>query len=972
MKSLFNKLLSVILCLVLAVCLFSIDSFANTVEYDAPDKGVSLSGLPINSDEPIIVIDPTEELHDYIVEKLTDRDQMAKAANKSAVMPNNSSYFTDSLYFACLQLRQELMSHPDQITIYYKAPYENLDEYSERYAASAVIWKFAMEVTGNPMEGDYLRRSIPYFLINIANVASDDNTVMYVGFSYTPYYRGNLTYAQEQQMAAAADAVIESLGFTSCTSGYDKIKAIYKWIGDNIIYETDTNPSNDLIDLDQTAYSAIINRKTVCAGYSHLMYYMMWKCGIPCRIISGQGGVNNVSDPQYNHAWDIVWLRGQWYSMDVTWDAGEEYSDPCRFNYFLRGRDNGFYSEHFTNRDSVAPDPYGLITFDNTSLVSASCPTDYGARRTADNGKCSTHTTASSSYKTDSGTIVHWCSVCGQSVIGTWPVGPTITSQPANVSVPSGSKAIFTVVATGSGTLKYQWQWSADGTTWYNTSLTGYNTATLTVTASSSVNGRYYRCVVSDSQGSTTSSPAKLTVTLGPTITAQPKNRSVGIGNKAYFTVTATGTGTLKYQWQYSTDGTTWYNTALTGCNTPTLTVTASAAINGRYYRCVVSDDMGSVNSAAAKLFVTSPGITSQPKSVTVSSGSKAAFTVTAMGTGTLTYQWQYSTNGTNWYNTSLSGYNTPTLTVTASAAVNGRYYRCVVSDSKGSVTSSAAKLTITPGPAITAQPQNQTVTAGSKALFTVTATGSGTLTYQWQYSTNGTTWYNTALTGCNTPTLTVVGSSAVNGRYYRCVVTDANGSIVSNAARLTVTPGPTITGQPQNQTVAVGSKASFTIMAAGSGTLTFQWQYSDNGTTWANTALTGCNTATLTVTATSAINGRYYRCVVTDANGSIVSNAARLIVTPAPTITGQPQSQTVAVGSKASFTVTATGSGSLSYQWQYSDNGTTWANTALTGCNTATLTVTATSAINGRYYRCMVTDANGSIVSSAARLIVT
>ncbi len=365
--------------------------------------------------------------------------------------------------------------------------------------------------------------------------------------------------------------------------------------------------------------------------------------------------------------------------------------------------------------------------------------------------------------------------------------GPAITKQPQDQAVTVGSKATFTVTAVGTGTLTYRWQWSADGKSWANTSLTGYNTASLTVTASSAVNGRYYRCVVRDSQGSATSDAAKLTVVSGPTITAQPKNRSAGIGNKAYFTLTATGTGALTYQWQYSTSGTTWYNTSLTGYNTPTLTVTASSAVNGRYYRCVVSDDMGSVNSAAAKLFVTSPGITSQPKSVTVSSGSKAAFTVTAMGTGTLTYQWQYSTNGTNWYNTSLTGYNTATLTVTASSAVNGRYYRCVISDSKGSVTSSAAKLTVTPGPTITAQPQNQTVTAGSKALFTVTATGSGTLTYQWQYSTNGTTWYDTALTGCSTPTLTVVGSSAVNGRYYRCVVTGSGGTATSNAAKLTV-----------------------------------------------------------------------------------------------------------------------------------------------------------------------------------------
>ena len=75
--------------------------------------------------------------------------------------------------------------------------------------------------------------------------------------------------------------------------------------------------------------------------------------------------------------------------------------------------------------------------------------------------------------------------------------------------------------------------------------------------------------------------------------------------------------------------------------------------------------------------------------------GRKGTFTVTATGTGTLTYQWQYSTNNSTWYNTSLAGYNTKTLTVTASGAVNGRYCRCIVTDSTGSVASAEAKFTV-------------------------------------------------------------------------------------------------------------------------------------------------------------------------------------------------------------------------------------------------------------------------------------
>ena len=88
--------------------------------------------------------------------------------------------------------------------------------------------------------------------------------------------------------------------------------------------------------------------------------------------------------------------------------------------------------------------------------------------------------------------------------------------------------------------------------------------------------------------------------------------------------------------------------------------------------------DIGELNSALGPGRATIhysfgvPVITTQPVSVTAAPGTKAYFTVTATGTG-LTYQWQYSTNGSTWYDTSLTGYNTPTLTVTASTTVNGR-----------------------------------------------------------------------------------------------------------------------------------------------------------------------------------------------------------------------------------------------------------------------------------------------------------
>ena len=552
-----------------------------------------------------------------------------------------------------------------------------------------------------------------------------------------------------------------------------------------------------------------------------------------------------------------------------------------------------------------------------------------------------------------------------------------ITAQPENQTVTPGEKAQFTVGVSGVG-LKYQWQYSANGgSTWNNSTLTGYNTHTLTVTASAAINGRLYHCFVTDGGGKTvTSNGAKLIASTVLQITSQPTDRTAVFGERVQFTVAASGTG-LTYQWQYSANGgNTWNNTTLAGYNTHTLTVTASTAINGRQYHCIVTDSKGgTVTSDPATLTLPSTvKITAHPEDQTVASGAKAKFTVTASGTG-LKYQWQYRTAKTDWTDTALTGYDTPTLTVTAGANVNGRQYRCAVTDVNGyTVTSKAATLTLPAAVKITAHPENQTVAAGEKAKFTVAASGSG-LTYQWQYSANGgSTWNNTTLTGYNTHTLTVTASANVNGRQYRCVVTDANGdTVTSNGAKLTVETGPKITSQPEDQNVASGETAKFTVGASGTG-LKYQWQYSANGgSTWADTALTGYNTATLTVTASANVNGRQYRCVVTDANGdTVTSNGAKLTVETGPKITSQPEDQNVAAGVKAKFTVGASGSG-LEYRWQYSANGgATWNDTSLSGYNTATLTVTASSNVNGRQYRCVVTDANGETVTSdAAKLTV-
>src|SRR5271167_2340483 len=181
---------------------------------------------------------------------------------------------------------------------------------------------------------------------------------------------------------------------------------------------------------------------------------------------------------------------------------------------------------------------------------------------------------------------------------------------------------------------------------------------------------------------------------------------------------------------------------------------------------------------AGSKTGATSPGrpqTITQPASTTVVEGRTATFSVTAIGTGPMTYQWYK--NGVAIAGATSSTYTTPATV----AGDSGTEYTVSVSSPDGSVTSSAAMLTVQTPPVIVTPPASQTVALGQPATFSVTASGTGPLTYQWYK--NGT-----AISGATSSTYTTAASAVGdNGATYTVVVTGPAGSATSNAATLTV-----------------------------------------------------------------------------------------------------------------------------------------------------------------------------------------
>ncbi|MGB9334334.1 MAG: immunoglobulin domain-containing protein [Candidatus Acidiferrales bacterium] len=463
------------------------------------------------------------------------------------------------------------------------------------------------------------------------------------------------------------------------------------------------------------------------------------------------------------------------------------------------------------------------------------------------------------------------------------PVAPTITVPPANQTVTAGQTATFSVVASGTAPLGYQWQ--KNGSPIGGATAASYTTPATTL----SDNGSTFNVVVSNSVGSTPSSSAMLTVNAGavaPTISTQPANRTVNLGQTATFSVVASGTAPLSYQWQKN-------GSPIGGATSASYTTPATVATdNGATFRVVVSNTAGNATSNNATLTVQSaPGITTQPANQTVNVGQTATFSVVASGTSPLTYQWKK--NGSAIGGATAASYTTPATTSTD----NGATFQVVVSNPAGSTPSNSATLTVQVGPNITTQPANQTVNVGQTATFSVVASGTPPLTYQWQE--NGS-----AISGATSASYTTPPTTAAdNASTFRVVVSNAAGNTPSGTASLTVQSPPSITTQPASVTVTAGQTANFSVAAAGTSPLSYQWQ--KNG---AN--ISGATSSSYTTPATNTSdNGATFVVNVSNPAGSISSGAATLTVNadttpPSASITSPISGSTV--GGTISITATA------------------------------------------------------------------
>jgi hypothetical protein len=429
-----------------------------------------------------------------------------------------------------------------------------------------------------------------------------------------------------------------------------------------------------------------------------------------------------------------------------------------------------------------------------------------------------------------------------------------------------------------------------------------------------------------------------LGVIQSPAITTQPAtNTSQVVGGSVYLTVTAMGIAPLSYQWSLG-------GTNLPGETNYFLSLPDLQSSQAGDYRAGVTNPFGAVTSSVAQVTVLiPPSITTQPVGTNVTAGQSFSLSVTPAGSAPFGYRWLFE-------DSTIAGETASLLTVHNAQSVNEGIYRVIVTNSVGSVTSDSAFVRVLPAPpVIVNHPVELTVGASSNATFSVQATGSPPLTYQWFFE-------GAPILGATGTQLSLTGVQSSHAGSYEVVVSNSVDTATSVPATLTVLPvAPYFTLNPVGATLVAGSNLTFTGQADGSQPISYQWQRD-------GTNLPGAAAASLALTGLTIADSGAYTLVATNSVGASTSVVAQLTIYLNATLFNSLSDQVVQVGDRVVLEVSAGGTEPLGYTWQF--NGQ-----PIAGID-PTLVLSNVQPAESGFYRVTVTNQYGSL-SSTSRVSV-
>jgi hypothetical protein len=532
-------------------------------------------------------------------------------------------------------------------------------------------------------------------------------------------------------------------------------------------------------------------------------------------------------------------------------------------------------------------------------------------------------------------------------------VAPAITRQPENSGNWMGRPVALSVTAEGSEPLNYTWFFNGDP-------VDGDSGPTLKRAQAMPSEAGAYWVVVTNAGGSVTSRVATLSVatfTSPPVIIAQPQGVTMTSSDWASLGVEVGGEGPFTYAWSIN-------GQPIPGGGRPVLWLFDMQPSQSGEYRVVVSNSKGSVVSDPAVVIVLppppellKPEIIHHPSSARVEVGESVTLRVVAQGSEPLRYAWFHNDQ-------QISEGNSPELVLANISLQQGGTYSVRVFNQFGTAYSQGGMVMVEPKllppgvvPRFTGQPSGITAPEGGTAVFQAAAEGEAPLSYAW-YQDSRLVSYGSV------PALTLTNLSVAHAGQYWVRISNRHGAASSDRALLTVVPRPvvppSITVQPSGITAPEGGRAVFQAAAEGKAPLWYAW-YHDS-----RLVFDGSSSALSLPNLNAQDSGEYW-VVVSNQDGSVTSDRVRLTVEPlpvvAPTITEQPQDQTVTEGDWVKLEVTVTGTEPLRFDWR-----------AATGApfypGTDTLNFQAWTRHTGAY-QVVITNAGGSVTSRWFQLTV-
>ena len=302
--------------------------------------------------------------------------------------------------------------------------------------------------------------------------------------------------------------------------------------------------------------------------------------------------------------------------------------------------------------------------------------------------------------------------------------------------------------------------------------------------------------------------------------------------------------------------------------------------------------------------------IFTQPNSNTLVEGETIRLRVSAGSDDPIQYQWYKGS-------TPIPGANANTLLITDANESNQGLYHVEVFDGYTRLNSLSALVTVHKAYLplqITSHPQSQSLSPGQSVLLNVDVIGGkGTIDYQWRKG-------GSIIPGARSSSLAISNVSSLDAGRYSVTVTDDSRILESQSAVISVSSSIqaiTIHDHPESAFALIGGRLTLYVNASGGGYLGYQWRKD-------GVALAGQNSSSLNIDPAQTSDEGSYDVVVSNSQGSAISNLAQVSVLPADTpitIQSQPQSTSSWLGGSASFHVYATAGSDIRYQWYHNGN---------------------------------------------------